>query len=403
MRLEAVAAVLDRRLLSASSAPLAVGLSGGGDSLSLLLIADRWARPKGRRLLVLTVDHGLNPLSADWTARCGGIAAELGWDFRALAWTGGKPSTGLPAAARRARHALMADAAREAGARVILLGHTADDLAEGAAMRAEGSSVSDPREWAPSPAWPEGRGVFLLRPMLGLRRAEIRDWLTAQGRDWIDDPANEDQRFARSRARAGSPEAARASEPAADTAAPEPQAARWGLLDLPRTVSARSLAAACLSAAGTDAPPRGERLERLVDQVRSGEAFTATLAGARIEADGDRVRIARNAGEASRGGLPTLALELGAAVVWDGRFEITADRPGLSVAALKGRAARLPRGQQDALRAISAIARPSLPLILLPGDGVSCPLLDGETPVRVRALAAERHSAACGLTTREPG
>ncbi|MET0337744.1 MAG: tRNA lysidine(34) synthetase TilS, partial [Caulobacter sp.] len=231
MRLEAVSAVLDRRLLSASSAPLAVGLSGGGDSLALLLVADQWARAQGRRVLVLTVDHALNALSADWTARCGRIAAELGWNFRALVWTGDKPSTGLPAAARRARHALLADAAREAGAGVILMGHTADDLAEGAAMRAEGSSVSDPREWAPSPAWPQGRGVFVLRPMLGLRRAEIRDWLTAQGRDWIDDPANEDPRFARSRARAASPKAAEVFEPAVDAAAPEPQAARWGLLD----------------------------------------------------------------------------------------------------------------------------------------------------------------------------
>ncbi|KAI6244391.1 ATP-dependent metallopeptidase FtsH/Yme1/Tma family protein [Aphelenchoides fujianensis] len=106
-------------------------------------------------------------------------------EARALAWTGAKPLTGLPAAARRARHALLATAAREAGARVLLLGHTASDLAESAAMRAEGSTAPDPREWSPSPVWPEGRDVFLLRPMLGLTRTEIRAALTADGETLI--------------------------------------------------------------------------------------------------------------------------------------------------------------------------------------------------------------------------
>src|SRR5690606_36099049 len=138
---------------------------------------------------------------ADWARQCGDVAERLGVAFQALRWDGAKPASGLPAAARAARHALLADAARDAGARVILLGHTGDDLIEAAAMRAEGSTVSDPSEWAPSPAWPQGRGVFLLRPMLAVRRAEIRDWLRARDESWIDDPANEDQRFARARAR----------------------------------------------------------------------------------------------------------------------------------------------------------------------------------------------------------
>ena len=72
------------------------------------------------------------------------------------------------------------------------MGHTASDLAEAAAMRAEGSTTPSPREWAPSPAWPEGRGVFLLRPMLHLARGEIRAWLAARGQTWIEDPANAD-------------------------------------------------------------------------------------------------------------------------------------------------------------------------------------------------------------------
>ncbi|MET0295611.1 MAG: tRNA lysidine(34) synthetase TilS, partial [Phenylobacterium sp.] len=195
------AAVLDRRLLAHAAAPLAVAYSGGGDSLALLMIADAWARRKGRPLIALHVDHGLQPQSRAWAERCAAVAAGLGAGFRRLAWDGDKPLRGLPAAARGARHRLIADAAREAGARIVLFGHTADDLSETLAMQAAGSTTPLAREWAPSPVWPEGRGLFLLRPLLGAGRAEIRDWLLARRQEWIDDPANENLAYARARAR----------------------------------------------------------------------------------------------------------------------------------------------------------------------------------------------------------
>ena len=168
MHLEGIRAILDRRLRPESRRPVAVAFSGGGDSLALLLAAAEWSGAAGRDLLVLTVDHQLQPDSAAWTRACATTAARLGVTFRALSWTGEKPATGLAAAARTARHGLLADAARAAGARVVLMGHTADDILEARLMRARGSTTPEPREWSPSPAWPEGRGVFLLRPLLGL-------------------------------------------------------------------------------------------------------------------------------------------------------------------------------------------------------------------------------------------
>ena len=427
-----LADTLDRRLRKQVAAPLAVAFSGGGDSLALLLAAKGWADVNGRSVLALTVDHGLNPAAAGWTDRCRETAARIGVGFRALHWTGDKPSTGLPAAARAARHALLADAAREAGAAVILMGHTADDLSEAAAMRVEGSTVPDPAEWSPSPAWPEGRGVFLLRPMLGLRRADIRDWLRARGETWIDDPANEDMRFARARARStlssppgrGGPSGGwwrgpqsgalegsnSASAPALSSpcTAPSPPRSAWSPspvgegLALPASAPARLVAIACLCAAGTSRPPRGDRLERLATRLQSGEAFTASLAGARIRSDGDTALYARNLGDFLRsGGLPEQRFCKPEAAVWDDRFELSADRD-ITVAPLAGYAARLPKSEQSALRAISAIVRPSLPVILAQDGTVSCPIL-AETPsVRVVALALPRFEAAAGLVDSEP-
>ena len=93
----ALDAVLERRLRTHIAAPLAVAFSGGGDSLALLLAAKAWADANGRRLLALTVDHGLNPASTDWTRWCGETAERLGVAFQALRWEGAKPAAGLPA------------------------------------------------------------------------------------------------------------------------------------------------------------------------------------------------------------------------------------------------------------------------------------------------------------------
>ncbi|MET3667003.1 tRNA lysidine(34) synthetase TilS [Caulobacter sp. 1776] len=399
-----VRAVLDRRLDAVSAAPLAVGFSGGGDSLFLLKTVLDWARAHDRSVLALTVDHQLQSDSARWTADALAKARALGAEARALTWTGDKPATGLPAAARRARHALLADAARAARAKVLLLGHTASDLAEGAAMRAEGSSVSDPREWAPSPVWPEGRGVFLLRPMLSLTRAAIREALTAKGETWLDDPANDDLRYARARARA-----AGADEilPVETPGSPPPTFAvdAAGAIRLPRDVAAAPLAAALLCAAGTERPPRGERLSRLVERLRSGEVFAATLAGARVEA-GDEVLICRDAGETARGGLAPLALAPGETGVWDGRWEITAGDAPLTVTALKGRASSLSPEQRASLSIAPAAARPSLPLVLRHGAApVPAPLDGPELAVEgggwIRLLVLDRFRSAIGLYDQE--
>jgi len=380
----AVGEVLDRRLLRDHRAPIAVALSGGGDSLALTLAAADWAARAGRRLLVLTVDHGLRPESVAWTRACADIAARLGLAFRPLAWRGDKPRTGLPAAARAARHALLAEAAREAGARVILMGHTGDDLLEARLMRAAGSTTPDAREWAPSPAWPQGRGVFLLRPMLGLGRAEIRDWLLARGETWIEDPANADLAYARPRARGALAQGARPAPPAPPASARTlAQACRpdaQGGFEIDRTTlraavpgaRARFVSVAALSAAGTTRPPAGARVRSLAERLAGNEAFIATLAGARVAADAGAVRFRREPGEAARGGLAPLRLAAGETAVWDGRFEVSATAP------VK----------------VQAVRRTTLPAAV--GE-------DGKPAVvAVRPLTHERLLAACGAVAREP-
>lgn len=382
--------------------------------MALLGMVSVWARGAGRRLLAITVDHGLSPDSRDWSRRCEAAARAVGADWTECRWEGLKPVAGLPAAARRARHALIAQAARGAGAKVVLFAHTADDIAEADWMRARGSTLGRLREWSPSPVWPEGRGLMLLRPMLDEDREALRDGLRDQGRDWIEDPANRDVRFARSRARAAlqpshggegarpaqeSDTDARGRGPAGVRATPLPLGEG---LEMGRSVGASELAAVLLCASGQEMPPRGARLEALTVRIRSGEDFTATLSGARIEARVDRVRIGREPGEFRRRPPAEIALDAGVPVVWDGRYEITARESGWTVAAGLGRLNALSKADRSVAATVPAWARAALP-VLIRDDGGG-PVLAWRG-AEVRALGPRRLALAGwgtpGETTQE--
>jgi tRNA(Ile)-lysidine synthase len=410
----AVLGAFERRLEPRAVAPIAVAFSGGGDSLAALLATKAWADRHGRAVLAINLDHRLQRQSAAWQGAAAEAAARVGASFRALAWNGPKPDHGLPASARAARHRLIAAAAREAGARVVVFGHTADDVLEAELMRSEGLRVGSPREWAPSPVWPEGRGLFLLRPLLTLRRAAIRQALRDAGHAWIDDPANEDQGSPRVRARLRIAGAGTFAENSPDDAglanlARSVTTSPHGFLRIdrerlrraPRTAGRKLLSAAVLSVGGGESPPRGERLGRLYDKALAAAPFQATLAGSRIVGAKDLL-VVRDAGEIRRGGLAPLDLRCGEPVVWDGRFELTAARSGLGVRAIAGAIGRLEPAQHAALLGLPALARPATPALSGCGDRPVSPILASHTPVRIVSLAASRFWAACGAISKEP-
>jgi len=269
--------------------------------------------------------------------------------------------------------------------------------------------VPTPREWSASPAWPQGRGVFLLRPLLRVRRADLRAWLAGQGERWIEDPANDDPSFARTLARrrlAG--EGGEVSQTILQGAPPcaalacviEGQA---GDLTLPRAALAgagdtdgrRLLAALCLCAAGTSRPPRGQALERLLRRLASPGEFVASLAGARIEASAEHLRFCREPGEFRRGGLESPGAPVGESV-FDGRFAVIADEPGWRLRPLRGIARRLPAAQRARLRALPVAARGALPVATAPDCEPFCPIVASGGPVRAFQLAGERLLAAMG-------
>lgn len=174
--------------------------------MALLELLVRWRRdlPAGPRLLAATVDHGLRADAADEAAMVKARAKQLGVSHRTLRWTGAKPATGLQEAARTARYRLLAQAARRAGAGVVLTAHTLDDQAETVLLRlARGSGLAGLRAMARETAI--APDVRLVRPLLEIPKVRLVATLAQAGVGFATDPSNADGRFTRARWRGAMP------------------------------------------------------------------------------------------------------------------------------------------------------------------------------------------------------
>jgi tRNA(Ile)-lysidine synthase len=182
------------------SMPAVVAVSGGADSVGLLIgllaIAPAAAR---HRLVVAHAEHDLRDAAADDRAFVERLAADLGLqvDCRRLqVRSADDQGEGVEARARRLRYDFLEDVARSRGARHVVVGHTADDQAETVLhrlLRGTGlhglAGMRVARELAP--------GVSLLRPLLGVPRSVVRDFLTRVGQAWREDESNLDRDYAR--------------------------------------------------------------------------------------------------------------------------------------------------------------------------------------------------------------
>ena len=181
---------------------LVLAVSGGPDSIALMWLAARWRRAltRGPDLIAVTIDHGLRPAAAREARDVKRLAQTLDLPHRTLRWTGAKPRTGLPAAARDARYRLLAKAARASGATHVLTAHTRDDQAETLLMRmSRGSGIAGLAAMARQS---ERDGVLLVRPLLQVPKARLVATLKRAGIGFADDPTNRDMGFTRPRLRA---------------------------------------------------------------------------------------------------------------------------------------------------------------------------------------------------------
>ena len=190
--------------------PVLLALSGGADSVYLLHTLAR-ARPRPR-VLAVHVDHRLRGAeSTEDGMFCARLCARLQVPFARAEVEIDPDAPNLEARAREARYRALADQARAAGLRTILTGHHEDDALETLLLRwMRGSALPGlaglkPRNvlaggtsTAPED---EARAVTVVRPLLSMRREEVRRLLRDAGFTWREDSSNASPRFTRNRVR----------------------------------------------------------------------------------------------------------------------------------------------------------------------------------------------------------
>lgn len=278
---------------------LGVAVSGGPDSLALLLLAAA-ARPG--TVEAATVDHGLRAESADEAAMVAAICKQLEVPHRTLLsdWPEA-PTTNVQAEARAMRYRLLNDWAIDRGLSAVATAHHADDQAETLLMRLiRGAGVGG--LGATRAKRPLSDKVMLARPLLGWRKSDLMGLVSDAGLDPVDDPSNRDPRHDRSRIRnllrnaewadpaklAASASALRDADEALDWALAPLIGSRISQdgdalviepFDLPRELKRRLLLAAFAELAAP--PPRGPDAMRALDALERGE--TVTLSGLKLE------------------------------------------------------------------------------------------------------------------------
>jgi tRNA(Ile)-lysidine synthase len=172
--------------LAAAGAPVIVACSGGADSLALLALAVSARVPA----IAVHVDHGLRPGSDGDFSVVSAAAARLGVDATMVRVT---IPTGpnLEARARDARYAALEQARTDAGASVVLVGHTVDDQAETVLLNLLRGSAS-----AGLAAMPARHGT-VVRPLLGLRRRDTLEICARLQFAPVVDPMNGETRYRR--------------------------------------------------------------------------------------------------------------------------------------------------------------------------------------------------------------
>ena len=389
---------------------LAVAVSGGADSMALALLADRWARARGGRIVALTVDHRLRPESTAEARAVGRWMIERGVTHVSLPWrhdAADHRSANLQARARAARYRLMSEWCIGRGILHLLLAHHRDDQAETLVLRlGRGSGVDGLASMAPIS---EIHGVRLLRPLLALPRSRLEATLLRADQTWIEDPSNRNPRFARVRLRALSPMLAQEGmtpERLAATAsrlrrsretlermtadflvrAATPFAEGYVRLDrmalrgAPEEIALRALARLVASVGGLSYVPRRESSDSLFAALvkpartpRSGtnDTVLATLGGVLVVADSPSslLFVREPAAVAER-----IAVKGSGDHHWDGRFRLrvrkaSAGRVPVFLGALGDSGARilLKREKTEAAHTLAALprrVRATLPAVL---------------------------------------
>lgn len=294
---------------------IAAGVSGGADSLALVLRLHE----SGRKVIALTVDHGLRAESRSEAEYVGEVMARYGIEHHILTWDGEKPQSGIEEAARQKRYELLFGWCRDNHVGVLAVGHHRRDQAETFLLRLQRGSGLDGL-CCMQPVTQRG-GIMLIRPQLEDNPEDLKAYLRERGIVWTEDASNLCDDFLRARIRKFLPELERAAgiseQRLAETAAVlartrnylEEQTVKfirnhvrcWEnaavsvslgmLLGQHQEMAYRILSALIRETGGRVYAPEAEETLRLIEQMREPDFKGCTLGGCEVFAARKRMWI----------------------------------------------------------------------------------------------------------------
>lgn len=183
---------------------LAVGVSGGADSLALVLQMHEELSHNGYKIIALTVNHGLRDEADAEAQYVAEVMLKAGMEHHILVWQGNKPTTGIEEAARNARYHLLCGWCHERKIQNLVMAHHLFDQAETFLMRLQrGSGLDGLCGMQPVS---ENDGIKILRPLLNVQPEKMKDYLIAKKITWVEDASNQNEEYLRVKARKFLPE-----------------------------------------------------------------------------------------------------------------------------------------------------------------------------------------------------
>lgn len=288
--------------IRSDDAVVAVAVSGGGDSMALLLALHHYVQQSNLtvKIVALTVDHKLRADAAIEAKQVAQWCQDLGIEHHILVWQFEQmPHSGIQQKARDARYQLMGAFCVAQNIKKLFVAHNLEDNAEtflmrlkrGAGLRGLGSIAQIMQRDV------DGQSVEIVRPFLSLKRADLRRYLQQYEQAWFDDVSNQNEKFERVQIRKFlSQNDVVTSENVAQSArrlARADEALEFYLesfwqtkveflplgiahvtandfATLPEELKLRLLARLIWTIGGRDNPPRWQKIEGLLQQIRGG-------------------------------------------------------------------------------------------------------------------------------------
>jgi tRNA(Ile)-lysidine synthase len=335
--------------LISETTSIAVAVSGGADSMALSILLADLAENKPRKIVALTVDHGLRENSAGEARKVANWLAPYGVEHKTLLWKGKKPINGVQAGARNARYDLMATWCRKNKFTVLMTAHHLEDQIETFLMRTErGSGLDGLASMCPVVAL---KGVMLIRPLLSVSKVRLRAFLREKEQVWIEDPSNNNLAFQRARIRQLVEKLESRGLLPAETRrlivhlavlrqqfssvvklfferAVRIMPETYGIVHfealkyLPDPVLERVLVQIIFELSGNFYPPRRQCLKLSIEKIKSIETINFTLGGCRFIFEGSKVIVCRDQRSISK-----KQVVAGNNFNWDGLFQVVISGP----------------------------------------------------------------------------